>query len=162
MPAFLLFAALIAFTFYLVSLYNRLLGLQFQAKQHWDATQARLQQQQDLLLHILPHAGEQRETLIALRASLDEANRIGNVGRIRELQSAWLQLGMLNEQPDSPTPPALRQQLQDTQTELLTQAAAYDEAAARYNLCLARFPGNLLAGLFGLSYCPTLHLGKPH
>lgn len=158
MPLVLLLAALAAFVFYLISLYNHLLRLQYLAKSQWDAVQAALQQQQEQLALCLPHAHEQRETLIGLRASLAEASRVGNVGRIRELHGEWQQqLALLAALPAN-----LQQALQSSETSLLAAAAAYDEAATGYNLRLAQFPGNLLAGLFGLVYCPLLHLGRPH
>ena len=146
--------------------YNELVTADESIKARWGQVQNQLQRRADLIPNLVEtvkgYAAHERKVLEAItnaRARLKRAERTEDqMGAANELSSALGRLLVTVENYPNLKADAtflrLMDELAGTENRLAVERMRYNETVQQYNTALRRFPGNLVASLFGFYQQP--------
>jgi LemA protein len=147
-----------------VGKYNRLITLRNRGKNAWSQIDVRLQQRNDLIPNLVntvkgyaKHESQTLERVIQARNQLMAAQNNENVKEAAKaenyLQSTLKSLFALRESyPDLKANTNfldLQEKLKGMEDKLASVRQYYSDSVTRYNIEIEKFPGNLIASLFG-------------
>lgn len=144
-----------------VSTYNRMVTAQEKVSNEYANIETQLQRRADLIPNLvstvkgyMAHEQGIIDSITAAREKLMNANGIKELAAANDELSATLQnLNVVVENyPDlkaSQNFISLQDELAGTENRLATARRDYNTAVNTYNTLLKRFPGNILAGMFG-------------
>jgi len=149
---------------YIGGKYNHFVQMEEQVNQSWANVETVLQRRYDLIPNLVntvkgyaSHETELLEEVTRLRSQWGEAQAAGNgaesVKTAGMLESALGRLMVVVENyPDLKANQnflALQEELAGTENRISVERRRYNEAVAAYNIQIRKWPGNMLAGLFG-------------
>ena len=158
---FIIFIAIIVVIgFYLVSIYNSLIGLRNRVKNAWSQIDVQLKRRHDLIPNLIEtvkgymtHERQIMENITKYRSQAMEANTIGEKAQAEGLLSGAL--GQLRVQvenyPDLKANQnflALQEELTSTENKISYARQAYNDQVLFYNNKIQMFPSNIVAGMF--------------
>lgn len=159
---------------YVISAYNHLVNLQQGVQASWAQVQNVYQRRLDLIPNLVStvqgYAKHERDTLIAVTQARAQAQSVvtastsnlptpQNLAQIEATQGALSSaLGRLmvvvERYPDlkaSQNFLALQYELAGTENRIAVERRRFNEATMAYNTAIKRFPGNLIANIFGFT-----------
>ena len=158
---FIIFIAIIVVIgFYLVSIYNSLIGLRNRVKNAWSQIDVQLKRRHDLIPNLIEtvkgymtHERQIMENITKYRSQAMEANTVGEKAQAEGLLSGAL--GQLRVQvenyPDLKANQnflALQEELTSTENKISFARQAYNDQVLFYNNKIQMFPSNIVAGMF--------------
>ena len=158
---FIIFIAIIVVIgFYLVSIYNSLIGLRNRVKNAWSQIDVQLKRRHDLIPNLIEtvkgymtHERQIMENITKYRSQAMEANTVGEKAQAEGLLSGAL--GQLRVQvenyPDLKANQnflALQEELTSTENKISYARQAYNDQVLFYNNKIQMFPSNIVAGMF--------------
>ncbi|MFZ2322595.1 MAG: LemA family protein [Ignavibacteriaceae bacterium] len=158
---FIIFIAIIVVIgFYLVSIYNSLIGLRNRVKNAWSQIDVQLKRRHDLIPNLIEtvkgymtHERQIMENITRYRSQAMEANTVGEKAQAEGLLSGAL--GQLRVQvenyPDLKANQnflALQEELTSTENKISFARQAYNDQVLFYNNKIQMFPSNIVAGMF--------------
>lgn len=158
---FIIFIAIIVvIVFYLVSIYNSLIGLRNRVKNAWSQIDVQLKRRHDLIPNLIEtvkgymtHERQIMENITRYRSQAMEANTVGEKAQAEGLLSGAL--GQLRVQvenyPDLKANQnflALQEELTSTENKISFARQAYNDQVLFYNNKIQMFPSNIVAGMF--------------
>ncbi len=173
MVGFLLFlAAIVAFIFWLISLYNGLVDLRNRFKNAFSQIDVQLKRRYDLIPNLVETAkaymAHERDTLEAVIAARNKALSAADkaaanpadAGAMRDLMAAESTLAgglgklfaLSESYPDlkaNQNMMQLSEELTSTENKVAFARQAFNDAVTGYNTEIEKFPGNIIAGTFG-------------
>lgn len=173
MVGFLLFlAAIVAFIFWLISLYNGLVDLRNRFKNAFSQIDVQLKRRYDLIPNLVETAkaymAHERDTLEAVIAARNKALTAADkaaanpadAGAMRDLMAAESTLAgglgklfaLSESYPDlkaNQNMMQLSEELTSTENKVAFARQAFNDAVTGYNTEIEKFPGNIIAGTFG-------------
>jgi LemA protein len=161
---FILFIVLIAL--YLISLYNRLVGLRQMVKNAWSQIDVQLKRRHDLIPNLVEtvkgYAAHERgvlEAVIEARSKATRATLPADVIKAEgELSGALARLlAVVEAYPNLKADRnflALQEELTSTENRVAFARQAYNDAVLQLNTAIQKFPAVLFAGLLGFSTEP--------
>lgn len=146
--------------FYLVSLYNSLIGLRNRVKNAWSQIDVQLKRRHDLIPNLIEtvkgymtHERQIMENITKYRSQAMEANTVGEKAQAEGLLSGAL--GQLRVQvenyPDLKANQnflALQEELTSTENKISFARQSYNDQVLFYNNKIQMFPSNIVAGMF--------------
>ncbi len=168
----LILAAIVAFIFWLISLYNGLVDLRNRFKNAFSQIDVQLKRRYDLIPNLVETAkaymAHERDTLEAVIAARNKALSAADkaaanpadAGAMRDLMSAESTLagGLGKLFALSESYPELKanqnmmqlsEELTSTENKVAFARQAFNDAVTGYNTEIEKFPGNIIAGTFG-------------
>jgi LemA protein len=161
MPYFIIFIVIIVvFVFYLVSIYNSLVGLRNRVKNAWSQIDVQLKRRHDLIPNLIEtvkgymtHERQIMENITKYRSQAMGANTVGEKAQAEGLLSGAL--GQLRVQvenyPDLKANQnflALQEELTSTENKISFARQAYNDQVLFFNNKIQMFPSNIVAGMF--------------
>lgn len=159
----LLAAALIGIGGWLVSINNRLIGLDEGMRTQWAQVETVLQRRFDLIPNLVStvqgYAAHEREILTRvteLRSQWGAARTVAEKAEAaRQLEGALARLLLVAENyPQLKADQAFRDlqvQLEGTENRIAVERQRYNEAVRAYNTAVRQFPGSVVAGFRGFA-----------
>lgn len=146
--------------FYLISLYNSLIGLRNRVKNAWSQIDVQLKRRHDLIPNLIEtvkgymtHERQIMENITKYRSQAMEANTVGEKAQAEGLLSGAL--GQLRVQvenyPDLKANQnflALQEELTSTENKISFARQSYNDQVLFYNNKIQMFPSNIVAGMF--------------
>lgn len=175
MPFFLFIAAIVVLLFYVILLYNGLVRLKHEVTKNWANIDVLLKQRHDeipKLVDVCRHYAQfEQETLthvMEARAAMSEAARVGNVGRIGELEGELRSLtgqifAVAEAYPELKADTQfshLAQRISLLEDGIADRRELYNESVNNNNVRLEQFPDVLVANLFGFKLARTLRFAE--
>jgi LemA protein len=161
MSFFLIFIAIIVVIgFFLVSIYNSLIGLRNRVKNAWSQIDVQLKRRHDLIPNLIEtvkgymtHERQIMENITKYRSQAMDANTVGEKASAEGLLSGAL--GQLRVQvenyPDLKANQnflALQEELTSTENKISYARQAYNDQVLFFNNKIQMFPSNIIAGMF--------------
>lgn len=160
-PLILVIGALAIVLFWVWGSYNGLIAAREEVNESWAQVKTQYQRRFDLVPNLVNTvkgaAGFEQETLIAVTEArtqwLNAGDRESQIQAAGGFESAFARLlATVESYPQLKATEAFRDlmtQLEGTENRIGTARRDYNATVRSYNLRVKRFPGNLLAGLFG-------------
>ena len=169
---------------YVVSSYNRLIGLRNRYKNAFSQIDVQLNRRHDLIPNLVETAkgymAHERNTLeaviaarnVAVTATARAAQQPGNPAAMKELTTAENALtGVLGRllavaeaYPDlkaNQNMARLMEELSSTENKVAFARQSYNDSVMTYNTARERFPTNIIAGTFNFAAAELFELDKP-
>ena len=150
----------------LVSFYNRLISLQAQVDAQWAQVETQYQRRFDLIPNLVKSVEgimEQEQdvfnTIAEARTRYGQAQGVNEqVEATNNLESALSRLLVVIENypqlRSSENVTQLMDELSGTENRIAVERRRFNELVREYNISIKRFPGNLIAGMFGFEERP--------
>jgi LemA protein len=145
----------------MVGIYNRLVTFNESIQGQWAQVENQLQRRNDLIPNLVntvkgyaKHEKDVFEYVADARAKLAGAKTVNEkIGASQQMDSALSRLLMVVEQyPQlraNENFVRLQDELAGTENRIAVARQRYNETVLAYNITLQRFPGNIVAGMFG-------------
>jgi LemA protein len=179
MGLIVLLAIVVAAALFIMTVYNRLVGMRNRVKNAFAQIDVQLKRRYDLIPNLvetakayMKHERETLEAVIAARNSAVQAERQvagdptdmaamqGLIGAERTLAGAMTRFFALAEAyPDLKADANMRQlseELTTTENRVAFARQSYNDTVMQYNTARETFPSNLIAGSFGFEEAPLL------
>ena len=158
---FIIFIVIIVLIgFYLVSIYNSLVGLRNRVKNAWSQIDVQLKRRHDLIPNLIEtvkgymtHERQIMENITKYRSQAMDANTVGEKAQAEGLLSGAL--GQLRVQvenyPDLKANQnflALQEELTSTENKISFARQSYNDQVLFFNNKIQMFPSNIVAGMF--------------
>jgi LemA protein len=170
---------IVVLAFFVMTMYNRLVGLRNRVKNAFAQIDVQLKRRYDLIPNLvetakayMKHERETLEAVITARNSAAQAERQvagdptdmaamqGLIGAERSLAGAMTRFFALAEAyPDLKADKNMRQlseELTATENRVAFARQSYNDTVMQYNTARETFPANLIAGSFGFDEAPQL------
>jgi LemA protein len=160
LPWAILAAVVLLILLWGIGVYNGLIARQGEAQNAWSQIDVQLKRRYDLIPNLVEtvkgYASHEKETLERVIQARNAAMNVRGIAERAEaetaLTGAMRQLLMLAEAyPElkaNENFKALQEELISTENRIGFARQHYNDVVARYNVCLRRFPANIIAGLF--------------
>jgi LemA protein len=161
MAFLLIFLAVIALiVFYLIGMYNSLIGLRNQVKNAWSQIDVQLKRRHDLIPNLvetakgyMKHERTTLENITNARSKAMSAESVGDKAKAEgELSGAMSKFFLVVENyPDLKANQnflALQEELTSTENKIAFSRQAYNDQVLYYNNKIQMFPSNIIAGMF--------------
>ena len=147
--------------FYLVGMYNSLVGLRNQVKNAWAQIDVQLKRRHDLIPNLvetakgyMQHERGTFEAVTNARSKAMSAESVGDKSKAEgELSGAMSKFFLVVENyPDLKANQnflALQEELTSTENKIAFSRQAYNDSVLFYNNKIQMFPSNIIAGMFG-------------
>lgn len=169
-----LVVVLIGLAFYVIAIYNGLVGARNEVKNSWSSIDVQLKRRHDLIPNLLEtvkgYAAHERGTLDAVvKARQQAVNFSGNVEDRAKVESALTQslrslFAVAEAYPDLKANQnflSLQEELAGTENKIGFSRQYYNDAAMRYKNRVEMFPSNIIAGMFNFQAEPFFQMEEP-